>query len=66
MGSETGELRSKAEVLQILRRAGIGDATIKALDAELEDPVDTRRDGNLLLRHGITLDALMDRRGASP
>ena len=42
------DLRSKAEVLAVLRRAGTPDETLQALDAALDDPVDLRRDGNLL------------------
>ena len=63
---EPGELRSKADVLSMLRRAGVADTTVRELDDELEDPVDPERDGNLFLRHGLTLGGLMDRRGASP
>jgi len=59
-------LRRKAEILAILRRAGYSEQTLQALDAELPDPVDIDRDGNLLLRHGITLDTVIDRMGGSP
>ena len=64
--SEERDLRSKAEVLAVLRRARIPEETLQTLDAALEDPVDLRRDGNLLALHGITLDALTDRLGGSP
>jgi hypothetical protein len=56
----------KSEVLAILRRAGVSEQTVEALDAELRDPVDTDRDANAFLRHGITLDYLIDRMGGSP
>jgi hypothetical protein len=59
-------LRRKAEVLAILRRAGYSEQTLEALDAELPDPVDVDRDGNTFLRHGITLDSIIDRLGGSP
>jgi len=59
-------LRSKAEVLAVLRRAGVSEATVAALDAQLRDPVDIDRDANLLLRYGLTLDVLIDRMGGSP
>jgi hypothetical protein len=59
-------LRRKAEVLAILRRAGYSEQTLQALDAELPDPVDVDRDGNVFLRHGITLDTVIDRLGGSP
>ena len=63
---EKADLRPKADVLQMLRRAGVSDATIRALDDALDDPVDPDRDGAVFLRHGLTLGGLMDRRGASP
>ena len=59
-------LRSKAEVLAVLRRAGVSEATVEALDAELVDPVDVDRDANLFLRYGLTIDVLIDRMGGSP
>ena len=59
-------LRSKAEVLAVLRRAGVPEATVEALDAQLLDPVDVDRDANLLLRYGLTVDFLIDRMGGSP
>jgi hypothetical protein len=59
-------LRSKAEVLAVLRRAGVSEATVAALDAQLRDPVDIDRDANLFLRYGLTLDVLIDRMGGSP
>jgi hypothetical protein len=60
------DIRSKADVLSLLRRAGVADTTIEALDDALDDPVDFQRDGNLLLRYGITRDSLMSRMGGSP
>jgi hypothetical protein len=60
------DLRAKADVLAVLRRAGIPEQTVQALDAVLEDPVDLRRDGDLLARYGITRDRLIDRMGGSP
>ena len=63
---EALELRSKTDVLSMLRCAGVADATIRAIDDELDDPVDPERGGNVFLRHGLTLGGLMDRRGASP
>jgi hypothetical protein len=59
-------VRRKADVLAVLRRAGFSEQTVEALDAELKDPVDVDRDANVLLRHGITLDRLIDRLGGSP
>lgn len=59
-------VRSKSEVLAILRRAGVPEQTVEALDAELLDSVDLDRDANVFLRHGITLDHIIDRMGGSP
>ena len=64
--SDQPDLRPKADVLAVLRRAGISEGTVQALDAALEDPVDLRRDGNLLASYGITRDRLTDRMGGSP
>ena len=64
--SEARDLRTKAEVLAILRRSGIPEQTVQALDAALDDPVDVTRDANLFLRYGITLDSLIDNMGGSP
>jgi hypothetical protein len=64
--SDERDLRSKANVLAVLRRVGIPEQTIEALDAALDDPVDLRRDAELFFRHGITLDHLVDRMGGSP
>ena len=67
-GSQAGSpdaLRSKSELIRVLRRAGIAPETIDALERELEDPVDLNRDGHLLAAHGITRDRLMERFGGS-
>jgi hypothetical protein len=53
-------------VLAVLHRAGVPDQTVRAINAALDDPVDLRRDGNVLLSYGITLDRLIDRMGGSP
>ena len=60
-----GRLKRKAEVLAVLRRAGVPEQTIKELDAALDDPVDVDREANLLARYGLTLDRLVDRMGGS-
>jgi uncharacterized membrane protein YebE (DUF533 family) len=59
-------VRRKAEILAVLRRAGYSEQTVAALDAELNDPVDIDRDADVLLRHGITVDGVIDRMGGSP
>jgi hypothetical protein len=63
--SDERDLRPKPGVLAVLRRAGIPEHTVQALNAALEDPVDLRRDGNLLAHYGITLDRLTDRMAAA-
>lgn len=60
------DLRPKPVVLALLRRTGVPEETVQALDAALEDPVDLRRDGDLLARYGITPEVLIDRMGGSP
>ena len=65
MGDEP-QVRRKADILATLRRAGYSEQTLVALDVELPDPVDIDRDGNVFLRHGITLGAVIDRMGGSP
>ena len=64
--SNKRDWRPKLGVLAVLHRAGIPEDTVQALNAALEDPVDLRRDGNLLARYGITRDSLVDRMGGSP
>jgi hypothetical protein len=64
--SEKRNVRSKAEALALLRRSGVHEDTIRALEAVLPDPVDLERDANLLARYGITRSALVDRMGGSP
>jgi hypothetical protein len=59
-------VRGKVEILAVLRRAGYSEQTVAALDAELDDPVDVDRDANVFLRHGITLERVIDRMGGSP
>jgi hypothetical protein len=59
-------LRPKAEVLEVLRRAGTSEETIQALDAVLDDPVDIERDLSLLAHYGITRSRLTDAMGGSP
>jgi hypothetical protein len=62
----TPTTRPKADVLRVLRRAGVAEEAIEALNDALDDPVDVQRDGNLFLRYGITLDTLISRMGGSP
>jgi hypothetical protein len=64
-GSSSGK-RPKEDVLTILRRVGAPGEAIRALDAELGDPVDVEEAANLLLRYGITIDWATSRMGGSP
>jgi|1186.fasta_scaffold220509_2 hypothetical protein len=64
--SDERDLRPKANVLAVLRRTGVPEETVQALDAVLDDPVDVRRESNLFARYGITLNHLIDRMGGSP
>ncbi|MBV8717509.1 MAG: hypothetical protein JOZ65_20800 [Chloroflexi bacterium] len=58
--------RSKADVLQVLRRLGLSDATIAEIDAQLPEWVDLDESGALLQSYGLTRDAVMSRLGGSP
>ena len=60
--SDERDLRRKSDVLAVLRRAGVSEQTVEALD----DPVDVNRDADVFVRHGITLGQLIDRMGGSP
>ncbi len=60
------DLRPKSGVLAVLRRAGVPEHAVQALDGVLRDPVDLGRDGDLLARYGISHDGLIDRMGGSP
>lgn len=57
---------AKAMVMDALRQAGYSQELIDEIDPLLSDPVDYRRDGNVLRRYGITFDELNDRLGGSP
>jgi hypothetical protein len=64
--SDPGNLRSKAHVLRVLRRVGVPEETLQALDEALPDPVDLVRDANLLGSYGLSRDGLMEDMGSSP
>ena len=55
----------RAEVLRVLRHAGLPD-TADQLGRELPDVVDLDRDRPLFDRHGVNLDLLVSRLGGSP
>jgi hypothetical protein len=58
-------IRSKADVLDTLRRAG-AYGLIEGREDELPDPVDLDRDEPLLAGLGITRGLLVDLMGGSP
>jgi len=57
---------SKKRVLQVLRKVGVSDETVKKIDEDLEDPIKMPRDEVFLLQHGITRDQLISMMGGSP
>jgi hypothetical protein len=59
-------LITKADALALLRRVGIPEETIRALDTVLDDPVDVERDASLLAHYGITRGQLVEDMGGSP
>ena len=64
--SEHSVMLSKAESAKVLRRAGIPEAEIEELFAQLPDPFDLDREQNILARHGVTREGLVDQMGGSP
>lgn len=61
----TSERHSKREIVDLLRRAGLGVAADKAM-AELPDPVDLSYVEEWGMRHGVTRDVLVSQMGGSP
>jgi hypothetical protein len=57
---------SKKRVLEVLRKVGIPDETVKEIDEDLEDPIKIPRDEVFLLQHGITRGELTSMMGGSP
>jgi hypothetical protein len=57
--------RSKAEVLRVLRKAGLFQVADE-LEPVLPEVVDFDREYRLLERYGLEPDVLMSRMGASP
>jgi hypothetical protein len=57
--------RARAELLRVLRHAGLFDAADE-LEPVLPEVVDFDRDHELLERYGIYRDELMSRLGGSP
>jgi hypothetical protein len=55
----------RAEILRVLRRVGMA-ATADELAPLLPEMVDLERDRDMLARHGVDHDDLIDRLGGSP
>jgi hypothetical protein len=64
--TEMSRTISKAEVVRVLRRAGYSAETIRAIDDQLDDPIDLDRDAETLVRYGITREHLTETMGGSP
>ncbi len=60
------EPRTKAKLLEVLKRAGYSAETIEALDSALPDVFEPARYERLLARHGVTPAELNERMGSSP
>jgi hypothetical protein len=58
--------RSHEEAARVLRRAGYSDEFIQELLSQLPDPIDLRRDQQILARYDVSPERLMDRMGGSP
>ncbi len=58
-------LRSHEELARVLRRAGYPDEFIREVQGQLPDPLDLRRDQQILARYRLSSERLMDRVGGS-
>ena len=56
----------RKDFLRVLRRARVPEEIIKMAGEQLHDPVDQRRDGIFLVRHGLDRDQPICRMGGSP
>lgn len=57
---------TKAEAKRLWRLMGVAPEEVEQLDAELPEPIDIDRDGEVLQQHGITRDNLISVMGGSP
>jgi hypothetical protein len=64
--SDPIEFLAKDDILAVLLRAGVPEETMRALDADLPDPVGLTDAANILGRYGITLDSVISAMGGSP
>jgi hypothetical protein len=60
------ERRSKAELLRVLRRIEVPQATIDEICSKLPDFVDLDDAGTLFQKYGVTRDEIISRLGGSP
>ena len=60
------ERRSKAELLRVLQRIEVPQATIDEIRSELPDFVDLDDAGTLFQKYGLTRDEIISRLGSSP
>jgi hypothetical protein len=51
---------------RVMRRAGYSEEFFNEVLSQLPDPVDLRRDQQILGRYGLSSERLMDRLGGSP
>jgi hypothetical protein len=61
-----GRISSRVEFCKLLRRAGYSLTQAQSLAGDLPDPIDFERDGEALLKRGLSLDGLISARGGSP
>jgi hypothetical protein len=64
--SHDSGLRSHQEVARVMRRAGYSSEFITDVLGQLADPIDLRRDQQVLIRYRLSSERLMDRLGGSP
>ena len=57
--------RSRREIIQMLRRAGLADVAAAA-QTSLPDPVDPKALNQFCDRYGLSRESLIDRMGGSP
>jgi hypothetical protein len=62
----TKRLISHAEVKRVLPRLGYSEQQIDDVLRDFPDPIDRERDGDALLKHGISVGHLMERMSGSP
>jgi hypothetical protein len=60
------ERRSKAELIRVLRRIGLPQATIDEIDAKLPEFVELHDAAALFQTYGLTRDEIISRLGGSP